>query len=233
VRLAGTAVNGLTPAELARLRVLIPQEAYVFSGTVRENLAYLCDRPPADTELSAVAAALGLDELVDRLGGLDAGVDPAALSAGESQLFALARAHLSPAPLVLLDEATCHLDPAAEARAENAFAGRPGTLVVIAHRITSARRADRVLLMDGLAVTCGTHRELLAGSGLYRDLVGHWDAGPEPDSHPAGDLRDTDRVHPVTGPGLAGDGRHVVAHGPVGQMQTTGDLGDGGTLRGQ
>jgi len=63
--------------------------------------------------------------LVTRLGGYDAQVDPAALSAGERQLIALARAYLSTARLALLDEATCHLDPAAEARAERAFAGRP------------------------------------------------------------------------------------------------------------
>jgi ATP-binding cassette, subfamily C, bacterial len=92
------------------------------------------------------------------------------------QLIALGRAHLSPAPLVILDEATCHLDPAAEARAERAFALRPGTLIVVAHRISSARRADRILVLDGLKATCGSHQELLDHSSLYRDLVGRWHA---------------------------------------------------------
>ncbi|WP_367126188.1 ATP-binding cassette domain-containing protein [Streptomyces phytohabitans] len=162
--------------EPALRRVLIPQQAYVFSGTLRENLLYLCPdgAPPAD--VAASARAVGLDPLLRRLGGLDATVVPEALSQGERQLVALARAHLSPAPLVLLDEATCHLDPAAEARAERAFARRPGTVVVIAHRLSSARRADRVLVLDGLRALSGGHRELLDSSPLYRELFGHWEA---------------------------------------------------------
>jgi ATP-binding cassette subfamily C protein len=99
-------------------------------------------------------------------------VDPAALSAGERQLIALTRAYLSAAPLALLDEATCHLDPAAEARAERAFAGRPGgTLLVVAHRLGSARRAGRILVMDGARTACGTHDDLLRASALYRQLT--------------------------------------------------------------
>jgi ABC-type multidrug transport system fused ATPase/permease subunit len=114
------------------------------------------------------------------LGGPGGRVDPAALSAGERQLVALARAYLSPAPLALLDEATCHLDPEAEARAERAFAARPGgTLVVVAHRISSAYRADRVLVMDGPRTAYGTHEELLRGSAPYRDLVGGWSVPAE------------------------------------------------------
>ncbi|MFF7245205.1 ATP-binding cassette domain-containing protein [Embleya sp. NPDC008237] len=160
----------------SRLRVLIPQQAYVFTGSVRENLLYLCPDGATTPALTASADAVGLLPLIDRLGGLDAPVDPASLSQGERQLIALARAHLSPAPLVLLDEATCHLDPVAERRAELAFAERPGTLIVVAHRISSARRADRVLVLDGVHAMCGTHRELLDRSSLYRDLVGDWHA---------------------------------------------------------
>ncbi|MGW0587026.1 hypothetical protein [Streptosporangium sp. NPDC002607] len=69
----------------------------------------------------------------------------------------MARVHASPARVVILDEATCHLDPAAELRAETAFATREGTLIVIAHRISSARRARRVLLMDGTVALTGSH----------------------------------------------------------------------------
>ncbi|MFG2894380.1 ATP-binding cassette domain-containing protein [Streptomyces sp. NPDC048248] len=160
----------------ARLRVLIPQEAYVFTGSVRENLLYLCTAGASAAALEASSEAVGLGPLLQRLGGFDAQIDPASLSQGERQLIALGRAHLSPAPLVLLDEATCHLDPAAEARAELAFAERPGTVIVVAHRISSARRADRILVLDGTRATCGTHDELLVRSALYRDLVGRWHA---------------------------------------------------------
>ncbi|GAA2665241.1 ABC transporter ATP-binding protein [Streptomyces vastus] len=176
VRIAGVPVSGRPAEELAALRVLIPQEAYVFSGTLRDNLLYLCPKPLPDGTVQAAVACLGLDALAGRLGGLDSSVDPSTLSTGEAQLIALARAYLSPAPLALLDEATCHLDPTAEARAEVAFARRPGTLVLIAHRITSAQRAGRILVMDGAHVQCGTHDELLTRSPLYRDMVGHWDA---------------------------------------------------------
>ncbi|MCZ9344410.1 ATP-binding cassette domain-containing protein, partial [Streptomyces sp. TRM76130] len=121
VRVAGRTVTGRAAAELAALRALVPQEAYVFSGSVGDNLAYL--RPDASrAELDAAVRALGLRSLVERLGGLDGQVRPDALSAGEKQSVALARAYLSPAPLLLLDEATCHLDPAAEALSEEALA---------------------------------------------------------------------------------------------------------------
>jgi ATP-binding cassette subfamily C protein len=89
-------------------------------------------------------------------------------------LLALARACLSPAPLVVLDEATSHLDPAAEEFAERAFARREGTLVVIAHRVSSALRADRVLVLDGPRTCCGTHADLLRRSPLYGDLTASW-----------------------------------------------------------
>ncbi|MGW7522198.1 ATP-binding cassette domain-containing protein [Streptomyces sp. NPDC054783] len=173
----------LTPAHgtiRACATVLIPQEAYVHTGTLSENLTLHRSDPVPEQELLAAADAVGLTPLLRRLGGPDTPVEPAELSAGERQLVALTRAYLSPAPLALLDEATCHLDPAAEARAERAFAARPGgTLVVVAHRMSSARRADRILVMDGARAACGTHEELLRTSALYRDLAGRW-TGPAP-----------------------------------------------------
>ena len=173
VLLGGVRATEVAPAELARWRALIPQEAYVFPGTVRENVTYLRDGA-SDDEIDAVVDLLGARPLVDRLGGLDGGVATTTLSSGERQLLTLVRAYLSPAPVVVLDEATCHLDPTAEARVELAFARRPGTLIVIAHRISSALRARRVLVLDGAGTAAGTHAELLDGSALYRDLVGHW-----------------------------------------------------------
>ncbi|MEU2336181.1 ABC transporter ATP-binding protein [Streptomyces sp. NPDC013172] len=169
IRVCGHPVRG--PRAVA-LRVLIPQEAYVTTGTLAENLGLLRPDPVPERELLAAAEAVGLTPLLERLGGPDAPVRPAVLSAGERQLIALTRAYLSPAPLALLDEATCHLDPAAEARAEQAFAARPGgTLVVVAHRIDSARRARRILVMDGPRTAYGNHEELLRTCALYQDLV--------------------------------------------------------------
>lgn len=172
VRVYGHAVPG---EEAAGRRVLIPQEAYVHTGTLAENLGLFRSGPVPEEELLAAADAVGLTPVLEALGGPGAPVEPAALSAGERQLVALTRAYLCRAPLALLDEATCHLDPSAEARAERAFAERPGgTLVVVAHRISSARRADRILVLDGSRTAYGTHEELLAASSLYRDLVGGW-----------------------------------------------------------
>ncbi|WND39593.1 ABC transporter ATP-binding protein [Streptomyces sp. BB1-1-1] len=173
VRVTGRTVAGRGAAELAALRVLVPQQAYVFTGTVRDNLAYL--RPDAATsDIQAAVRDLGAAPLVERLGGIGAPLRPDDLSQGERQLIVLARAHLSTARLLLLDEATCHLDAASEARAEEALARRPGTLLVVAHRMSSAVRADRILVLDGVRAAHGTHRELLERSSLYRDLVGHW-----------------------------------------------------------
>jgi ATP-binding cassette subfamily C protein len=173
VELGGAPVVGLPPGGLAGYRVLIPQEAYVFTGTVLANLTYL--RPNATpAEVDNAVVAVGADQVIARLGGLEAEVAPGDLSAGEGQLIALARAYLSPAPVVVLDEATCHLDPVAERRAEDAFAERGGTLVVIAHRISSALRARRILVLDGTGATVGDHDTLLMTSPLYRELLGHW-----------------------------------------------------------
>ncbi|MFD1545739.1 ATP-binding cassette domain-containing protein [Nonomuraea guangzhouensis] len=168
VRIGGVPSVDVSPAA----RVLIPQEAYVFRGSLHENLTYLSDAPPHQVE--AAIAALGAT-------GLTAGpaeLDPGALSAGQRQLIALVRAYLAPASLVILDEATCHLDPAAEARVEDAFARRGGTLIVVAHRLTSATRARRILLMDAGQAVVGTHDQLVRRSPTYADLSGYWQ--PEP-----------------------------------------------------
>jgi ATP-binding cassette, subfamily C, bacterial len=173
VLLDGLPVAGLGPS----WRILIPQEAYVFTGTMKENLTYLYSA--TKTELDEAAEAIGLTPLITRLGGYGAAIAPAALSAGERQLIALTRAYLAPARLVILDEATCHLDPAAEERAETAFSRRGGTLVVIAHRISSARRARRTLVLDGARPHVGDHSSLLASSAMYADLAGQWET-PHP-----------------------------------------------------
>jgi ATP-binding cassette subfamily C protein len=178
----------LSAGLLAQTRVLIPQEAYVFSGTVGANLTYLAPTAP-DQRIERAIEALGAGGLVEKLGGLAAAIHPAQLSAGERQLIALVRAYLSPAPLAVLDEATCHLDPEAERRAEEAFAARPGSLIVVAHRISSALRARRILVLDGSKASLGRHRTLLQTSPLYRDLLGHWQT-PNPS--------DDDQIQPAS-----------------------------------
>ena len=175
---SGSVLVGGIPASQVdpATRVLIPQEAYVFRGTLLENLTYLADAPMAAVE--AAVEAVGAGEVVRLTGGYDPEFDPGILSAGQRQLVALVRAYLAPGRLTILDEATCHLDLAAEARAEAAFARRGGILIVIAHRISSARRAQRVLLMDGTRVLLGTHEELRNTAALYAELAGEWQPIP-------------------------------------------------------
>lgn len=221
---SGTLRYGGVPAvELgAADRVLIPQEAYVFTGSLRDNLTYL--RPDAsDAMITDAVDAVGARDLVERIGDQ---VDPGGLSAGERQLLALVRAYLSPARLVVLDEATCHLDPVAERRAEEAFARRGGTLVVVAHRISSARRSERILVLDGVSAAVGDHASLVRQSSLYRDLCGSWDSQPARLTH------DPDGIDPGARAGLAHHLGEVVPHGSLGQRQPRGDLRPGGTVGG-
>jgi ATP-binding cassette, subfamily B, bacterial RamB/AmfA len=167
----------LSAASLASHRVLIPQEAYVFAGTLAENLSYLT-MEYRQADMDAAVQAVGLLPLLSRVGGYRSLINPAALSAGERQLIALARAYLAPAPVVILDEATSQLDPTSEAQAEQAFMARAGTLVVIAHRISSALRARRILLLDGIHTKAGTHASLLDSSAMYQNLIGYWNGVP-------------------------------------------------------
>ncbi|WBQ08238.1 ATP-binding cassette domain-containing protein [Kribbella sp. CA-293567] len=175
VLLGGVPPSELQPSDLTGTRVVLPQEAYVFTGTVLENVTYL-RRDASAVQISAAIDAVGAFPLVRRLGGLAAEVRPTELSAGERQLIALARAYLSPARLAILDEATCHLDPPAERIAEEAFAARPGSLIVIAHRVSSALRAQRILVLDGSNAMVGDDRDLRRRSALYAELAGHWTA---------------------------------------------------------
>ncbi|MFJ6655986.1 ABC transporter ATP-binding protein [Streptomyces sp. NPDC091377] len=169
---------------------VVPQEAYLFQGTVRDAIAY--GRPAAtDAEVEAAARAVGAHEMIARLEGgylHEVAERGRNLSAGQRQLIALARAELVDPDVLLLDEATAALDLATEAQVNQAtdrLAGRRTTLVV-AHRLTTAARADRVVVMDhGRVAEDGTHEELLALDGhyarLWRTFIGHPEGPEEPE----------------------------------------------------
>jgi ATP-binding cassette subfamily B protein len=182
VRLDGRDLRTVTDASRAEHIVLIPQEGFLFNGTLRDNLRYA--RPDADDEeLWEACETMGIDEwvrslperfdtLVRERGGR--------FSAGERQLVALARALLADPEVIVLDEATSNLDPETELAVERALstvlAGR--TAIVIAHRLKSAERADRVVMMDGGRIVAeGSHAELVAGSPSYARLVEVWERG--------------------------------------------------------
>ncbi|HSS91358.1 MAG TPA: ABC transporter ATP-binding protein, partial [Streptosporangiaceae bacterium] len=154
---------------------VVPQEAHLFVGTIRDAIAY--GRPDAsDAEVEAAARAVGAVDMIGRLpGGFYHQVAERGrnLSAGQRQLIALARAYLVDPDILLLDEATAALDLATEAavtRAAEQLAARRTTLVV-AHRLTTAAGADRIVVIDGGRITeAGTHDELLAAGGSYASL---------------------------------------------------------------
>ncbi|MGW7064118.1 ABC transporter ATP-binding protein [Streptomyces sp. NPDC054904] len=178
VRVDGQDLRELDLTGYRRRLGIVPQEPHLFGGSVRDAIAY--GRPDAtDAQVEAAARAVGAHEMVAALahGYLTRiGERGRGLSSGQRQLLALARAELVDPDILLLDEATASLDLATERRVTAAVQAltRRRTTIVVAHRLTTAARADRVVVLDaGTVVEVGTHHQLLAAQGPYRRL---WDA---------------------------------------------------------
>jgi ATP-binding cassette subfamily B protein len=182
VSLDGVDLKDLTESSRVDAIVLIPQDGFLFEGTLGDNIAFGAADATED-DVWNVLRAMGIDDWVRALpDGLETEVRERGgrFSAGERQLVALARAFLSDPAVIVLDEATSNLDPETELEVEGALrvllSGR--TAIVIAHRLKSAERADRVIMIDdGEIIADGTHDELAEASPEYRHLVEVWERG--------------------------------------------------------
>lgn len=182
IRIDGNDLSDLTRQSRIESVALIPQDGFLFAGTLRDNLVY-ADPEASDEDVWRVLESMGIDGWIRSLPeGLDTEVRErgSRFSSGERQLVALARAFLADPAVIVLDEATSNLDPETEFNVETALKvlleGR--TSVVIAHRLRSAERADRVFLIaDGRVIAEGSHEELAETSRPYRELVDVWNIG--------------------------------------------------------
>ena len=182
VRIGGVDLREVGRRGLRARVAFVPQEGFLFSGSVADNIRY--GRPDAgDEEVLAACHELGLEGWLNRLSdGIDSPVGErgSSMSAGERQLVALVRAWISSPDLLLLDEATSAVDPALDVQLRRAIdrliAGR--TSVTIAHRLATAEAADDVLVFDqGRLVESGSHDRLVAAGGVYSGLYADWSAG--------------------------------------------------------
>jgi ATP-binding cassette, subfamily B, bacterial len=181
VRFGGVSLADATLASLRERIVVVPQEGFLFAGTIRDNVRV--GRPDAtDAAVDAALEALGVRERFLALrDGLDTEVRErgSRLSAGERQLVSLARAALADPALLILDEATSNLDPGTEHDVEAALEALTGgrSVVVVAHRLSTAARADRIAVVDqGRLQELGRHEELIRREGRYASLWASWTA---------------------------------------------------------
>ncbi len=181
VRVGDVDLRQVTFVSLREHIVVVPQEGFLFAGTLRDNVRV--GRPDAsDAEVEQALRALGLlERFLAFPDGLETEVRErgSRLSAGERQLISLARAALADPTILILDEATSNLDPGTERSVEQALErltyGR--TVVVVAHRLSTAARADRIaVISDGRLAELGTHDELVAHEGHYASLYRAWSA---------------------------------------------------------
>jgi ATP-binding cassette subfamily B protein len=179
ILLDGYDLRHVSIESLRRQLGVVPQEPFLFNGTVRDNIAFA--RPEAtDDQLWTTIRRVGLTELMERLPeGIDTPVHERgiSLSSGERQLLALARAFLAHPRVLVLDEATSNLDLESETKIEAALdtllEGR--TALLVAHRLSTAMRADRIVVIDdGRIVEVGSHQELVANHGRYAEMFAAW-----------------------------------------------------------
>jgi len=177
----GHDLRAVTQRSLREQLAVVPQEAFLFSGSVLDNIRFA--RPTAgDDEVKRVARIVGVHDFVEGLpDGYDTEVQEggSALSTGQRQLISFARALLADPRILILDEATSSVDAESERRIERAmevlFSGR--TSIIVAHRLSTVRYADEIVVVDGGRIAeRGTHDELVAAGGRYAGLYRDWEA---------------------------------------------------------
>ena len=179
ILLDGNDIKSVTLKSLRTQFGYVPQEAFLFSGSIRDNISFAV--PDAtDEDVMSACQAVGIDDLISQMpDGINTPVHErgSSLSSGERQLIALARAFLAKPRVILLDEATSNLDLASESKIEHALdillEGR--TAVIIAHRLNTAIKADRIAVFhNGQIVELGSHKELVVQGGLYGNMYEKW-----------------------------------------------------------
>ena len=170
-------IDGVPTSKVPRHEVhdqfsMVLQDSWLFRGSVRENIVFT-SKVDDDDRIWAALRAVGVDEFVENIGGLDTKLYDDALSAGQKQQFSIARAILRDAPIIILDEATSSVDTRTERKIQEAMdslmSGK--TAFIIAHRLSTIRTADVILVMkEGRIVEKGTHDSLLSENGFYAEL---------------------------------------------------------------
>ena len=179
VLIDGYDLRDVTMFSLRRQLGVVPQEPFLFAGTIGDNIAFA--RPSAtDAEIHEAVDKVGLSDVIGRMpDGIDTVVHERGqtLSSGERQLIALARAFLAHPRVLVLDEATSNLDLQSETKIESALDAllENRTAILIAHRLSTAMRADRIVVVDeGRIIEVGTHAELLSAGGRYAEMYATW-----------------------------------------------------------